>query len=213
IVDRKSGPFVTRADEMKGMTQEVLVTVSIPKGAQADAFKAAQTVAKKHKLKVEKAKPGQKPGLRQSEKPMRQKMPGLRGLRASSFAIAGDTSPTNSGPSNGETTIMSTLSQKKAAQADNILARHDRIAAVVQEKAAKWGVPFEEAKALVNALDKLADDTETFIYGGQSLARRQAETLLRDEEFRREASDTVGKAVVSKAAAVLQRDSDEPYMD
>lgn len=213
IVDRASGPFVTRADEMKGLTQEVLVTVRVPKGSQAEAFKAAQTVAKKHKLQVEKAKPGQKPGLRQSERPQRQKAPGLRGLRASSFAIAGDTSPTNSGPSNGETTTMTTLSQKKASQADNILARFDRIASVVQDKAAQWGVPFEEAKALVNAIDKLADDTETFIYGGQSLARRQAETLLRDEDFRREASAELGKDVISKAARVLQRDADEPYMD
>jgi ABC-type transporter Mla subunit MlaD len=78
--------------------------------------------------------------------------------------------------------------------ADRILARLDRIAATVQDKYASWGMPFETAKEVVNALDKTADEIEAASFGADSLAKRQAEVL-------------------SKTAKVIQRDADEAYMD
>jgi hypothetical protein len=66
---------------------------------------------------------------------------------------------------------------------------------------------------MVNGLDKIADETEAFIYGAESLGIRQAKTLLNDGDFVKAAARQVGQAVVNKAAAVLQRESDEPYMD
>lgn len=78
--------------------------------------------------------------------------------------------------------------------ADRILARLDRIAATVQAKYAAWGMPFEAAKEIVNALDKTADDVEVSAFGASSLARRQAE-------------------IMGKSAKVVQRDADEKYMD
>ena len=87
------------------------------------------------------------------------------------------------------------MTVKFASQdADRILARLDRIAATVQDKYASWGMPFEQAKQIVNALDKTADEIEAASFGGESLARRKAEIL-------------------GKTAAVLQREADEPYMD
>lgn len=78
--------------------------------------------------------------------------------------------------------------------ADRVLARIDRIAATIQEKHASWGMPFEAAKEIVNALDKTADDIEAATFGRESLARRQAE-------------------IMGKTAKVIQRDADESYMD
>ena len=87
------------------------------------------------------------------------------------------------------------MTPKFASQdADRILARLDRIAATVQDKYASWGMPFEQAKEIVNALDKTADEIEAASFGRSSLARRQAE-------------------IMSRSAAVIQRDSDEAYMD
>lgn len=79
--------------------------------------------------------------------------------------------------------------------ADRMLARLDRIAATVQEKYASWGMPFEAAKQIVNAIDKTADAIEATSFGRQSLARRQAEIMG------------------GKTAKVIQRDADEKYMD
>lgn len=87
------------------------------------------------------------------------------------------------------------MTPKFASQdADRILARLDRIASTVQEQYSSWGMPFEQAKQIVNALDKTADEIEAASFGRTSLARRQAEIL-------------------GKTAAVIQRDSDESYMD
>jgi hypothetical protein len=78
--------------------------------------------------------------------------------------------------------------------ADRILARLDHMAATVQNRYASWGMPFEEAKEIVNALDKTADAIEAASFGRASLARRQAE-------------------IMGRTAAVLHRDADEAYMD
>lgn len=87
----------------------------------------------------------------------------------------------------------------KQAQADQFLAGLDRIAATVQAQHQQWGMPFEAAKQLVNAIDKLADEFETTAYGGSSLTMRQAQIL------------DGGKP--NKTAEVIQRDTDEKYMD
>lgn len=87
------------------------------------------------------------------------------------------------------------MSMKFSSQdADRMLARLDRLAATVQEKYASWGMPFETAKDIVNALDKTADEIEVSSFGADSLARRQAE-------------------IIGKTAMVIQRDADEKYMD
>lgn len=79
-------------------------------------------------------------------------------------------------------------------EADRILARLDRVAATVQAKYAEWGMPFEAAKEIVNALDKTADDLEVATFGPHSFERRQVELL-------------------GKTAKVIQRESDESYME
>jgi len=86
--------------------------------------------------------------------------------------------------------------QLETAQADGLLARLDRMASVVQSNHGKWGMDFTAAKNLVNAIDKIADDLEAATYGEESLLNRQASEIGR-----------------SKLAQVLQRDSDEKYMD
>ena len=218
IVNHKSGPIATRGDEMQGMTQEVLVTLQFPKGAQEETFKALQAVAGLHKLKAEKARPGQKPGLRKSEPVKRQSKSGLRGLRAT--IDAGDTtSPsiaslvkTTSESTNGERQMLR-LSNEQKGKADQLLGRLDKVADVIQKNASKWGIPFDEAKKIVNTLDKVADDAEAVIYGEDSLHTRQAEVLLNDADFTKAAKANLGEETFTKAAKVIQRDSDEPYMD
>lgn len=87
------------------------------------------------------------------------------------------------------------MSLKLSSQnADRVLARLDRLAETVQAKYASWGMPFEAAKEIVNALDKTADEIEAASFGAQSLARRQAE-------------------IMGRTAKVIQRDADEAYME
>jgi hypothetical protein len=85
------------------------------------------------------------------------------------------------------------LSKEAKAKVDNVLGRLDKMAVVVQENHAKWGMNFDVAKALVNDIDKVADEVELLAYGPESLVRRQVEVL--------------------KTAEVISRNPDEPYMD
>lgn len=85
------------------------------------------------------------------------------------------------------------LSKEAKAKYDNVLGRLDKMAGFIQDNHAKWGMDFETAKALVNNLDVVADTVEKLAYGPDSLLRRQAEVL--------------------KKAQVIDRNSDEPYMD
>jgi len=88
---------------------------------------------------------------------------------------------------------MSTkLSAEQKKQANELLGRLDTVVKNIQANYAKWGMAKEAAKPLVNHLDKIADELETFAFGKESLQRRQIEML--------------------KAAKVIQQDSDEPYM-
>lgn len=81
--------------------------------------------------------------------------------------------------------------------ADQILARLDRIASTVQKSHEQWGMKFEAAKGLLNEIDRVADELESAAYGSESLAIRQAQIITGSE----------------KTAEVIQRDSDEKYMD
>lgn len=85
------------------------------------------------------------------------------------------------------------LSTEQKKQASELLGRLDRIASEIQANHASWGMSFADAKALVNGLDKVADDLERGTFGDVSLQRRQVEIL--------------------KSAKVIQKDSDESYMD
>lgn len=84
----------------------------------------------------------------------------------------------------------------EVAQADRVLSRLDRVASVVQERHQEWGLSFKAAKQLVNEIDKIADELEKATFGEQSVIARQASVLG-----------------LEKTAEVIQRDSDEPYMD
>jgi hypothetical protein len=92
-----------------------------------------------------------------------------------------------------------TMMPKFASEdADKILARLDRVASTIQEQHEKWGMPFAAAKELVNELDKTADEVEIAAFGPKSFEARQTELVT---------------ASVKKTAEVIQRDSDEKYMD
>lgn len=85
-----------------------------------------------------------------------------------------------------------------AKDADAILLRLDRIAATIQANHKTWGMPFDTAKAIVNDLDKTADEIETASYGEASLANRQVEV--------------VKQASAPRTAEVVHKEPDEPYM-
>jgi len=91
---------------------------------------------------------------------------------------------------------MIKMSADDSKKASTILGRLDKVAETIQANHEEWGMPFEQAKDLVNTLDVAADDFESMTFGGGSLEHRQMEVLASD-----------------KKAEVLQRDADEPYMD
>ena len=78
-------------------------------------------------------------------------------------------------------------------EASKVLSRLDRIAQVVQDNHEKWGMNFEAARAVVNEIDKVADEVELQAYGPEHMFKRQVHVL--------------------RQAKVLQKDSDEGYMD
>lgn len=78
-------------------------------------------------------------------------------------------------------------------EASKVLTRLDRVAQVIQDNHEKWGMNFEAAKAVVNEIDKVADEVELNAYGPDHMFQRQIHVL--------------------RQAKVLQKDSDEGYMD
>lgn len=110
---------------------------------------------------------------------------------------------------------MLRLSSEQKTRANQILASFDQLAQSIQENYQKWGMGPDVAKKLVNHLDKTADAAETFFFGEDSLRTRQAEIAVSSADFRTDAleSGLLSRAQLSKAARVIQRDSDEPYMD
>lgn len=82
------------------------------------------------------------------------------------------------------------LSREESSKVSLILGRLDKIAGHIQANHKAWGMPFETARAIVNDLDRTADEIEVNAFGQESLQRRQREIC----------------------AKVIQRDADEPYM-
>lgn len=82
-------------------------------------------------------------------------------------------------------------------EANKILYRLDRIAATIQQQHKSWGMPFEAAKQIVNAIDATSDDIESASFGTESLAERQVEVV---------------KQASTRTAEVIHQESDEPYM-
>jgi tetratricopeptide (TPR) repeat protein len=96
----------------------------------------------------------------------------------------------------GKGTVRNNMTMPKFAgkNADQLLARLDRMASTIQDNHETWGMPFPVAKGLVNDIDKMADEIEEASFGVDSLLTRQTE-------------------IIAKTAEVIQRDTDEPYMD
>jgi len=117
----------------------------------------------------------------------------LQTVRGSTCAPsgAGDILPGQGPGKSTETTMTTKLSAEQSKQASDILTHLDNLALAVKAKFASWGMTQEDAKKVVNGLDSVADNFERATFGEESLQKRQAEIC----------------------AAVIQRDSDEPYMD
>ncbi len=103
------------------------------------------------------------------------------------------------------------LSAQEKQAADNILGRLDKCSSEIQANHAKWGLSFESAKALVNHLDRVADDFEKSVYGEQSLQARQFEVLKQAKVIQQDSDEPYMKSFVVDQG-VVQQDGDEPYM-
>jgi len=95
--------------------------------------------------------------------------------------------------------------------ANKALSRIDRIAGLIQANAENWKIPFETAKAIVNDLDKTADEIEKSAYGAESLAKRQVE-VLKNAKVLQHDSDEGYMGTFNAPTAPKQTDSDETYM-
>lgn len=85
------------------------------------------------------------------------------------------------------------LTKEASGKVENVLGRLDKMAKFIETHHEKWGMDFDTAKSLVNNIDVVADEVEKLAYGPDSLLRRQVEIV--------------------KKAEVIERNSDEPYMD
>jgi hypothetical protein len=110
---------------------------------------------------------------------------------------------------------MLRLSSEQKTTANQSLATIDKTAQLIQDNYKAWGIPFKIAKEMVNRLDKTADAVESLVYGERSLQNRQAEVAVQSEDFVKEAltEGLISKGEFAKAAKVIQRDSDESYME
>jgi len=110
---------------------------------------------------------------------------------------------------------MNKLSAEDSKRVSTILGRLDKVAEVIQEKSAEWGMPFDEARSLVNELDSASDNLEQMAFGPESLERRQIEVMAKvqtkeAEVIQRDADE--GYMATFETGAVIQQDADEPYM-
>lgn len=88
------------------------------------------------------------------------------------------------------------MSATKIASTETVnkgLNRLDHIAKTIQDQYKAWGMPQKLARELVINIDKAADELERGVFGNDSFEKRQFEIL--------------------KEAKVIQKDSDESYMD
>jgi len=107
---------------------------------------------------------------------------------------------------------MSTkLSAEASKKASELLGRIDRIAADIQSNHESWGMPMATAKELVNNLDKIADEAERHFFGGDSLLHRQVEILKQAKVIQKD-SDEKYMETFNSPSAPIQTDGDEPYM-
>jgi hypothetical protein len=98
-----------------------------------------------------------------------------------------------------------TMPKFAADAAEHILGRMDRLAKHIQSNHQAWGMPFEAAKALVNEIDKTADEIELASFGKESFERRRAEVIQRE-------ADEPYMKTFENPMAPIQTESDEPYM-
>ena len=201
VTDLETQDFFYRDDT--GMTHEAgfmdvvsadgnVLTIDIPRGSQSEALQVVRSTAQRYKLISKLASPS------------------INTLKGGSSLISGSQAWTHSAEKQ-ERVMKLSSDQKK--QANTMLTRLDKVAQDIQANAQQWGIPFNNAKAIVNALDKTADDLEKIAFGTDSLARRQAEMAFEDRGLAKAAKAAVGPVVYAKAAKVLQRDADEAYMD
>jgi hypothetical protein len=92
-----------------------------------------------------------------------------------------------------------------ADAANTVLTRLDKMASTIQANYEAWGMPFETAKAVVNDLDKTADEIEEAAFGKESFMRRQAEVVKQE-------ADEKYMATFKNPMQPRQTESDEPYM-
>lgn len=176
-----------RVIQTKIWSGKAAVRIEHPPGAQGEALKAAQFVAQRHELTAKVAS-------------------------SSIETVVQGSNPTQPSEDRQERAMFK-LSSVQKSQANQLLGRLDKLASTIQANAEKWGMPFEAARQIVNELDKTADAAESFIFGQDSLQVRQAEMAFHDQNLAKAAKELVGEEVYNKAARVLQRDSDESYMD
>lgn len=98
-----------------------------------------------------------------------------------------------------------TMPKFAAEVANGALTRLDKIAASIQSNYEAWGMPFDTAKAIVNDLDRTADDIEVSAFGKESFIRRQAEVIQKE-------GDEGYMATFENPMAPVQVEADEPYM-
>lgn len=106
---------------------------------------------------------------------------------------------------------MKKLSSEQSKQASALLGRLDKIATDIQANHASWGMSFEDARSLVNSLDKVADQLETNFFGPESFQARQVE-ILKEAKVIQKDSDESYMDTFNSPMAVHQSDADEPYM-
>ena len=98
-----------------------------------------------------------------------------------------------------------TMPKIAKTEANAILGRLDKISTYIQKNAEKMGMPFEDAKGIVNDLDRTADEIELAAFGKDSMLQRQAEVIQKE-------SDEPYMATFENPQSPVQTEADEPYM-
>ncbi len=89
-----------------------------------------------------------------------------------------------------------------AQEAEQTLFTLDRLAKIIQVNAQRWGIPDKAAQQMVLDLDTVADKVEMASFGPEKMAARQAKLVAANVA-----------AETAKKAQVIQRESDEGYMN
>ena len=108
---------------------------------------------------------------------------------------------------NGEGTMIRIASE----QANALLGRLDRVAALIEENSERWGISFKVAKGLVNTLDEVSDAFEKSAFGSGSLEKRQVE-VLKNAKVLQQDTDEGYMGTYNSPMAPIQTDADEKYM-